>query len=73
MALAGKYRNRNGSRKIEPDAYRLSDEEYRAYIKKPEVFAAVDNMRNIHYNVIESFEDMDAVAKELIARLEELQ
>lgn len=73
VSLAGKSRSRNGSRKIEPDAFKLRDEEYRAFIKKPEVFAAVDNMRTIHYNVIESFRDMDAVSKELIDRLQKIK
>ncbi|AVR45390.1 hypothetical protein C7S20_08965 [Christiangramia fulva] len=73
VALAGEYRSRNGTRKIEPDAYKLSDSEYREFIKKPEVFAAVDNMRTIFYNVNESFRDMDVAAKDLIEKLETIK
>lgn len=73
VALAGKYRTREGTRTIEPNAYKLSDDEYREFIKKPEVFAAVDNMRTVFYNVNESFGDMDKAAKSLIDRLENLK
>lgn len=73
VALAGKSRARSGRRKIEPDAFKLQEEEYRSFIKRPEVFAALDNMRTIFYNVNESFEDMDEGAKELIMRLEKIE
>lgn len=73
VALAGKSRARGGRRKIEPDAFKLQEEEYRSFIKRPEVFAALDNMRTIFYNVNESFKDMDTVAEDLIMKLEEIQ
>ena len=73
VALAGEARSRNGRRKIEPDAYKLSDSEYRALIKQPEIFAAVDNMQTVFYNIDESFQDMDENAKKIIAQLELLK
>lgn len=72
-SLAGKSRSFNGARKIVPEAYKLSDEEYRAFIKKPEVFAAIDNMQTILYNILENLETMDKEAELIIEELEQLK
>ena len=73
VSLAGKSRSRNGTRKIVPQAYKLSDKEYRAFIKRPEVFAAIDNMQTIFYNVQDSFRDMDTAAQSVIKELKKLK
>ncbi|MEZ4856397.1 MAG: DUF6090 family protein [Gelidibacter sp.] len=70
-SLAGEYRD--GTRKSFPQAYKFSDKEYRAFIKKPEVFAAIDNMRTIFYNVQDSFKNMDKKAETIIKELEQLK
>jgi len=70
-SLAGESRSFNGTRKIVPEAYKLTDEEYRAFIKKPEVFAAVDNMQTIYYNILQNFDNMDKEAEILIEELEQ--
>ncbi|WP_163322634.1 DUF6090 family protein [Draconibacterium mangrovi] len=70
-SLAGESRSYNGTRKIVSEAYKLSDEEYRAFIKKPEVFAAIDNMQTIYYNILENSESMDKEAEILIEELEQ--
>lgn len=72
-SLAGKSRSFNGARKIVPEAYQLTDEEYRAFIRKPEVFAAIDNMQTILYNILENFETMDNEAELIIKGLETLK
>ncbi len=72
VSLAGKSRSRNGTRKVVPQAYELSDKEYRAFIKKPEVFAAIDNMQTVFYNVQDSFHNMDKAARAVIQELKEL-
>ena len=69
-SIAGEGRSFNGIRKIVPEAYKLSDEEYRNFIKKPEVFAAIDNMQTILYNIRENLESMDQEAEILIEELE---
>jgi len=69
-SLAGESRSFNGTRKIVPEAYKLTDEEYRAFIKKPEVFAAVDNMQTIYYNILQNFDNMDKEAEIIIEELE---
>lgn len=71
-ALAGRDRSFEGKRQL-IDAYELSDKEYREFIKKPEVFAAIDNMQNLFYNVEDSFQNMDAAAREIIIELEKMQ
>ena len=73
VSLAGKDRSWNGSRKIFPQAFKFSDKEYRAFIKRPEVFAAIDNMQTIFYNVQDSFKDMDKAAQSIIIELEQLK
>lgn len=72
-SLAGKSRSFNGARKIVPEAYKLTDVEYRAFIKKPEVFAAVDNMQTVYYNIHENFENMDKEAELIIKELEQIK
>ena len=72
-SLAGKYRSRNGKRKTFPQAYEFSDKEYREFIKRREVFAAIDNMRTIFYNVQDSFKNMDKEAQSIIKELEKLK
>lgn len=72
-SLAGIHRSRNGTRKTFPQAYKLSDKEYREFIKRREVFAAIDNMRTIFYNVQESFKSMDKEAQSIIKELEQLK
>ena len=70
-ALAGNYRS--GERESFQQAYRFSDNEYRTFIRKPEVFAAIDNMRTIFYNVEGSFINMDKEAQSIIKELEKLK
>jgi hypothetical protein len=70
-SLSGEYRER--TRNTFPQAYKFSDKEYRAFIKKPEVFAAIDNMRTIFYNVQDSFKNMDKEAQSIIKELEQLK
>lgn len=70
-SLAGNYRG--GERESFPQAYKFSDNEYRTFIRKPEVFAAIDNMRTIFYNVQSSFINMDKQAKTIINDLEHLE
>lgn len=72
VSLAGTSRSFNGARKIVPEAYRLSDTEYRVFIKKPEVFAAVDNMQTVFYNLQKNLENMDIEAQMIIEELEQL-
>lgn len=72
-SLAGKSRSFNGARKIVPEAYKLTDKEYRAFIRKPEVFAAIDNTQTILYNIRENFEIMDKEAQLIIEELEQLK
>lgn len=73
VSLAGNSRSFNGKRKILPEAYQFSDNAYRAFIKKPEVFAAVDNMQTIFYNLHEYFNKMDHEAELIIKELEQLK
>ena len=72
-SLGGKDRNRKGTRKIFPQAYKFSDKEYREFIKRREVFAAIDNMRTIFYNVQDSFKNMDKAAQSIIKELIQLK
>ncbi|HPF50695.1 MAG TPA: DUF6090 family protein [Draconibacterium sp.] len=72
-SLAGESRSFDGAREIVPEAYKLSDEEYRAFIKKPEVFAAIDNMQTIYYNILQNFENMDKEAGLIIEELEQIK
>ncbi len=70
-SLAGESRSFDGTRKIVPEAYKLSDEEYRAFIKQPEVFAAIDNMQTILYNILQNLINMDKEAEIVIEELEQ--
>jgi len=72
-SLAGKSRSFNGARKIVPEAYKLTDQEYRTFIRKPEVFAAIDNVQTILYNIRENFENMDNEAELIIEELEQIK
>ena len=69
-SLAGKGRAFNGSRIIVSDAYKLTDEEFRNYIRRPEVFAAIDNFQTIFYNLKDNLIDMDDDAVQIIEELE---
>lgn len=73
VSLAGNSRSFNGERKIIPEAYQFTDDEYRAFIKKPAVFAAVDNMQTIFYNIQDYFQKMDTEAERIIEKLEQLK
>jgi len=70
VSLAGESRSRGNTRKIVLQAYKFSDKEYRDFIKKPEVFAAIDNMQTIFYNDQESFQKMDKEVQLIIRELE---
>ena len=72
-SLSGINRSRNGTRKTFPQAYEFSDKEYREFIKRREVFAAIDNMRTVFYNVQDSFKNMDKEAQSIIKELEKLK
>ncbi|MGB8705416.1 MAG: DUF6090 family protein [Gillisia sp.] len=70
--LAGRDRSFEGKRQL-IDAYELSDKEYREFIKKPEVFAAIDNMQNLFYNVEDSFQNMDTASQKIITELQKIR
>jgi len=72
-SLAGKSRSFNGTREIVSEAYKLSEQEYRTFIKKPEVFAAIDNTQTILYNIQENLGNMDKEAELIIQELEQIK
>jgi hypothetical protein len=73
VSISGTSRSFNGTRKIVPEAYHLTDKEFRAFIKKPQVFAAIDNMQTVYYNIHQNLEAMNKEAELIIDELEKLK
>ncbi len=68
-SLEGDEADLNVNRVVYPDAYPMSDKEFRTYISQPHVFAAFENFLTLHYNIRDMFLAMDKTAEEIIEQL----
>ena len=53
-----------------PARFRLSDSEYRELLGRNEVNALIENMRDLHANLLVAFRDMEAAAGTILIELE---
>ena len=72
-ALGDQSTQRGKNQRYADQAYFMSDREYRDYISRPEVYAAVHNVLTIYYNLRVSLTNMDEAAAALVLELNRLQ